>query len=189
MDLEERKKLKKNKKKKRLIFRISILLVLVLAVVFVLVSNSKKDNDTHAEGDEAPNFKLQQTNDSVETKEIELSDYKGKGVMINFWATYCKPCVKEMPHMQELYEKYQDKGIEILAINLDGNELVRDRFVDKYDLTYPIAWDKNKEVRELYNILPIPSSIFIDADGKIVKRVDGQLTLEQLEDNFKSIQP
>src|SRR5699024_1927154 len=112
-------------------------------------------------------------------KEIELSDYKGKGVMINFWATYCKPCVKEMPHMQELYEKYQDKGIEILAINLDGNELVRDRFVDKYDLTYPIAWDKNKEVRELYNNVTIQRSIVIETDGKRVKRFNCELKLEQ----------
>jgi len=189
MDLDERKKLKQNKKKKRLIFRISILLVLVLAVVFVLVSNSKKDNDTYTEGDEAPNFKLEQINKSVDQKELELKDLKGKGVMVNFWATYCKPCEKEMPYMQGLYEKYKDKGIEIVAVNLDGNELVTNRFIDKYDLTFPVAWDKNKQVREIYNIRPIPSSVFIDKNGKITKRIEGQLTLDQLEDILKSIQP
>lgn len=189
MKLEERKAKKAGKKRKRLIFRISILLVLVAAVVFVLVSNGKDGKALYREGDQAPDFKLSQVNDDVKENTVKLSDLKGKGVMINFWATYCKPCEKEMPYMQGLYEEYKDKGIEVIAVNLDANELVVDRFIDKHHLSFPVLRDEGKQVRELYNIRPIPSSLFIDANGKIIERVEGQLTLGQLEGHLKAIQP
>src|SRR5699024_11306855 len=82
-------------------------------------------------------------NNELET--VQLSDYRGKGVMLNFWATFCEPCEAEMPYMEKLYPKYKDLGIEIIAVNLDLTELVVDRFIDKHDLTFPIPNDKKSQ--------------------------------------------
>ncbi|HLR66356.1 thiol-disulfide oxidoreductase ResA [Virgibacillus alimentarius] len=189
MSLEQRKANKKNKKRRRLVFRSIILLLLLSAVVFALVSNFNKDKTSYEAGDKAPDFKLQQVNKNNELESIQLSDLEGKGVMLNFWATYCKPCEAEMPFMEKLYPEYKDKGIEIVAVSLDANELVINRFIDKYDLTFPTPHDANSEVMDLYDVGPIPSTFFINPDGEIEEVVNGALTLDKLEDHFQEILP
>lgn len=189
MSLKEVRMRKKNKMRKRLIFRSIVLAVLVGAVVFALVANAKKDNTIYKAGDQAPDFHLQQVNHNNELVDVKLSDFEGKGVMLNFWATFCAPCEEEMPYMEELYPEYKDKGIEIIAVSLDATELVINRFVDKHELTFPIPHDTKNEVMDLYKVGPIPSTFFIDPDGKIVDKVDGALTLDRLEGYFKEIQP
>lgn len=187
--IENAKEQKKSKKRNRLIFRTIILAVLVAAVVFALITNAKKDNTIYKIGDKAPDFQLQQINANNELEKIQLSDLKGKGVMLNFWATWCKPCEQEMPYMEELYPQYKDQGIEIVAVSLDGTELVVQQFIDKYNLTFPIPHDKKNVVNELYKIGPIPTTYFINPEGEIVEKVEGALSLERLEEYFKQIQP
>lgn len=189
LKLDKVREKKRKKIKSRLIFRSVTLAVLIAAVIFALVSNANDDKTIYKVGDEAPDFKLEQVNNSNELESIQLSDYEGKGVMLNFWATFCKPCEAEMPYMQELYPEYHDKGIEIIAVSLDSTELVVDKFIDKYDLTFPIPHDTNNTVREQYKIGPIPTTYFIDQDGVIVEKVEGALKLEQLEEYFQLIQP
>src|SRR5699024_12772059 len=104
--------------------------------------------------------------------------------MLNFWATYCKPCEKEMPYMEELYPQYKDKGIESVAVSLDANEAVIHQFIDKYDLTFPIPHDNN-QVKDLYKIEPIPTTYFINPEWAIVDKLAVALTLERLEGYFK----
>lgn len=189
MDLNNVREKKKGKIKKRLIFRTSVLLILVAAVVFALISNFNKDKTVYDVGDEAPDFKLQQINEYNELETVQLSDLEGKGVMLNFWATYCKPCEAEMPYMQKLYAEYKDRGIEVVAVSLDATELVVDRFIEKYDLTFPIPHDTKSQVTDLYKVGPMPSSFFISPDGVIVEKVEGALTLERLEGYFQEIEP
>lgn len=160
-----------------------------MAIIFALVSNIQADKTIYQVGDEAPDFELKQINKNSELESIRLSDFKGQGIMLNFWGTWCKPCEDEMPYMQALYPEYKEKGIEIIAVSLDSTELVVNRFIDKYDLTFPIPHDKTGEVRDLYKIGPIPSSIFINPDGKIQRVVNGALSLESLETYFKEILP
>jgi len=189
MRIEKAREKKRDKKRNRFIFRTIILAVLVAAVVFALITNAKKDNTIYGVGDKAPDFQLQQINKNNELESIQLSDLKGKGVMLNFWATYCKPCEKEMPYMEELYPKYKDKGIEIVAVSLDATEVVVHQFIEKYNLTFPIPHDKKSVVNDLYKIGPIPTTYFINPEGEIVEKVEGALTLERLEEYFKQIQP
>ncbi|MFD1039489.1 thiol-disulfide oxidoreductase ResA [Virgibacillus byunsanensis] len=189
MDLDQIKQKKKNKKRNRLIFRTIVLAILLVAVAYALVTNFTKDNSTYRAGDQAPDFQLQQINKNNELETIQLSDLKGKGVMLNFWGTWCKPCEAEMPYMQNLYPGYKEKGIEIVAVSLDNTELVVDKFIDKYDLTFPIPHDKDGQVMDLYDVGPIPSTFFINPDGEIEEVVNGALTLERLEGYFKEIQP
>lgn len=189
MSLDQIKRNKQKKKRNRLLFRTAILLVLIGAVVFALVSNLTDDNTVYRAGDKAPDFKLQQISDNNELETVQLSDLEGKGVMLNFWATWCKPCEAEMPYMQTLYPEYKEKGVEIVAVSLDSTELVVDRFVDKYDLTFPIPHDKTEEIRDLYKVGPIPSTFFINPEGEIEDVVSGALTLESLEGYLQEIQP
>lgn len=178
----------RNKKKNRYIFRAIILAVLLFAVVFTLVTNFNKDKEIYREGDMAPDFHLTQINEDNEVEYIRLSELQGKGVMLNFWATYCEPCEYEMPFMESLYPEYRD-DVEIVAVSLDLNELVIQKFINKYDLTFPIVHDTKSEVMELYKVGPIPSTFFIDPEGKIVEVVSGPLTLERLEGYFNEIKP
>ncbi|GAB3052617.1 thiol-disulfide oxidoreductase ResA [Virgibacillus ainsalahensis] len=189
MGLEEVKRKKKNKKRNRLIFRTSIIAVLLAAVVFTLVSNLQADNTVYRVGDQAPDFKLQQISDNNELESVQLSDLRGKGVMLNFWGTWCEPCKDEMPYMQDLYPEYKDKGIEIVAVSLDTTELVIDRFIDNYDLTFPIPHDTTGEVMDLYKVGPLPSTFFINPKGEIEEIVEGGLTLERIEGYLQEIQP
>ncbi|UJL44748.1 thiol-disulfide oxidoreductase ResA [Virgibacillus sp. NKC19-16] len=189
MSLNQIKKKKKGKKRNRLIFRSAVLAVLLVAVVYALVSNFQQDSTIYSAGDKAPDFKLQQINDNNELETVQLSDLEGKGVMLNFWGTWCEPCKDEMPYMQELYPEYKDKGVEIIAVSLDATTLVVDRFIDTFDLTFPVPHDANEEVMDLYKVGPIPSTFFINPDGEIEEVVNGALTLERLEGHLQDIQP
>ncbi|HLR65333.1 MAG TPA: thiol-disulfide oxidoreductase ResA [Pseudogracilibacillus sp.] len=184
----DRKKARQKKKRNRYIFRAAVLAVLIFAIGFAIVSNMNKDKEIYRVGDEAPDFQLSQINEASEIEKIRLSDLRGKGVMLNFWATYCEPCEAEMPFMEELYPQY-DGDVEIVAVSLDLNQLVIDKFVNKYDLTFPIVHDKKSEVMDLYKVGPIPSTFFIDPEGKIVEYVSGPLTLDKLEGYFEQIKP
>lgn len=179
----------KNRRRNRYILRTVVLALLVGAIVYAVVMNFMKDKELHNVGDEAPNFSLTQINENNELENIRLHDLRGKGVMLNFWATYCKPCEAEIPYMQSLYETYQHEGIEIVAVSLDYGELVIHQFIDKHDITFPVVHDDKSAVMDQYKIGPIPTTLFIDPDGIIVEKVAGALTLEKLEDHFKEIQP
>src|SRR5690625_4248298 len=99
MVLDEARKNKRGKKKKRFIFRSIVLAVLLAAVIFALVTNLNQDKAIYKVGDKAPDFELGQINNNNQLDKIRLSDLEGKGIMLNFWATYCKPCEAEMPFM------------------------------------------------------------------------------------------
>lgn len=189
MKLDQIREKKRNRIRNRFIFRSIILAILIAAVVFALVSNAREDKALYKPGDEAPNFKLEQVNDNNELEVVQLSDFKGKGVMLNFWATYCGPCEEEMPYMQKLYPEYKEKGIEIIAISLDSTELVIDKFIDKYDLTFAIPHDTKNQVMDLYKVTNLPATLFINPDGVIEERVEGALSLDRLEEYFQQIQP
>lgn len=130
-------------------------------------------------GQKAPDFTLETLSGTT----LTLTDLSGKKVLLNFWASWCGPCKDEMPHMQKVYEQYKDKGVEIVAINLTiGKESSEDaqQFVDEYGLTFPVPLDIGGKVQEAYEIFPIPTSYFIDADGIIQSKYLGPMTEEYI---------
>ncbi|MFC4404313.1 thiol-disulfide oxidoreductase ResA [Gracilibacillus xinjiangensis] len=186
--VEQANKTKQKKKRNRLIYRTSILVVLFGALLFAVISNILADDAALDIGDQAPDFQLTHLNDE-QSDTVRLEDLKGKGVMLNFWATYCEPCEREMPYMESLYPEYKEKGVEIIAVSVDATELVIDQFVDQYNLTFPVLHDKNSQVMDAYGIRPLPTTFFIDEDGIVVERVIGELTLENLEGYLQKIEP
>ncbi|TFB14104.1 thiol-disulfide oxidoreductase ResA [Filobacillus milosensis] len=173
-------------KNKRLVFRTVILSILVVATILALYINAQNKNPILEAGDVAPNFMLERL-DSNES--IQIDQLKGKGVMVNFWATYCEPCKEEMPYMEKLYKVYKDKGIEIVAVSVDKNKMVIENFYNRYNLSFPLVHDKKGTVMELYQVVPLPTSYFINPDGTIERVVKGAITLNRLESYFKEILP
>lgn len=150
-----------------------VLFVLIIAVAiggFFYYEHNKKP--PVVEGDEAPDFTLP----TLDGGEVTLSDYRGKVVLINIWATWCEPCREEMPYMESQYKNLEGQDFEILAISQDrrGNEDVQP-FVDEFGLTFPILLDPDKDVGELYQTSKFPESFIIDRDGFIVSHVVGGL--------------
>ncbi|MBY0124521.1 TlpA disulfide reductase family protein [Bacillus sp. S/N-304-OC-R1] len=132
------------------------------------------------EGQLAPDFELS----DISGKTVKLSDYKGKKVLLNFWATWCPPCKSEMPHMEKLHNKYKNDRFEILAVNVTTSEKNRnnvDQFVEDYKLTFTVPLDENGKVFQQYGIMAYPTSFFIDSDGVIRKKVLGAVDEDAME--------
>lgn len=99
----------------------------------------------------APDFTLE----SRSGENLRLEDHRGEVVMLNFWASWCGPCRQEMPLMDELYSQYKDLGFTILAVNVDENREEAHRFLDKVPVNYPILYDPESSVSELYEVQEI----------------------------------
>ncbi|MEH6942598.1 peroxiredoxin family protein [Bacillus sp. JJ722] len=131
-------------------------------------------------GEKAPDFTL----NTLDGKTVKLSDFKGKKVILNFWATWCPPCKAEMPHMQNYYQSNKDKDITILAVNLtnqdNGLEIVH-KFANDYKLTFPILLDEKGIVGRTYQILTIPTSFFINEKGIIHQKIIGPMDEETMQ--------
>lgn len=133
-------------------------------------------------GEEAPDFQLETLNGDV----FRLSDYRGKVVVLNFWATWCPPCQEEMPHLQNFYEKNKERPVAVVAINLtsqDSGMAEIEQFVQDFGLTFPIPLDHDGEVGMQYATFAIPTNYIIDVDGIIVHKHPGPLD-EQLLREF-----
>jgi peroxiredoxin len=117
-----------------------------------------------------------------------LSQYRGKVVLLNFWATWCKPCTTEMPAMQACYDKLRDKGFIVLAVNeLEDDEKVREH-ITTYKHTFPVLMDRENRVANLYGVYGLPVSVFIDEQGVVQAYVKGGLLTEQkIEDEIARI--
>ncbi|PLT28288.1 thiol-disulfide oxidoreductase ResA [Peribacillus deserti] len=173
-------------KKQRLVMRTVILLVLAAALVYALYANlTKADQDKVEMNSEAPNFVLTDMNGTKH----KLSDYKGQGVVLNFWGTWCKPCEKEMPYMDSQYEEFKDKGVQILAVNVGESNYSVEQFVDKYALDFPVLIDKKSEVQNAYKVDPLPVTFLINKEGKVVDQMTGSLTEAEIRGFMNRIKP
>lgn len=111
---------------------------------------------------DVPNIKLPGPNG-----EVNLEQLRGKVVYLDFWASWCKPCVKSFPWMAEMKTAYQDKGLEIVAVNLDKDRKMADAFLEKVDINFQIAYDPAGDTASLYKLRGMPSSFLIGRDGKL----------------------
>jgi len=173
-------------KQKRLIIRTAILAILVVAIVYTIYTNATKERTAVlGPGDEAPDFTLV----DLEGKEHQLSDYKGQGVFLNFWGTWCKPCVKEMPAMDRQFDEYKDQGVQVLAVNIAQSNLEVQNFADRLGLKFPIVIDKTKSVMHTYNIGVLPATVLINPDGEIERVITGEMTEQDIASFMEQIKP
>ena len=125
----------------------------------------------------APDF----TRKSLDGKTIRLSDYRGKVVLLNFWATWCGPCIAEIPRFSGWQTKYGPQGLQVIGISMDDDVAPVQKFNRKHQLTYPIVMG-DEHLGELYGgVLGLPITYLIGPDGKIIARYMGETDLNQME--------
>lgn len=163
--------------------QIFILLAIVVVGGFTLAGSLFDTNAVLKPGSKAPDFTLPEMNGG----ELTLSDYTDKLVLLNFWGTYCPPCVEEMPLMQRYYDKYKDEGLVVIAVN-ENESLVRVRgFVRQHELNFPIPMDKDT-VRKQYGVVAYPSSFFIK-DGIVREMLTGPMDEPYLLSMLNKLMP
>lgn len=113
------------------------------------------------EGTESVDFELEDLTGATR----RLSDFRGKVVFLNFWATWCGPCRFEMPSMEKLYQRLKDKGLEIIAVNLQEDSSSVRQFVDEYGLSFPVLLDTTGRIGATYGARSIPTTYIVDREG------------------------
>lgn len=162
-------------------FAIIFLIGLILYALINTASNGNFLNQGEVgleKGNYAPNFELM----SLSGSPITLNSLQGKKVLLNFWASWCGPCQAEMPEMVEFYTAYE-QDIEIIAVNMTNLERRQediDDFVTNYNVKFPVLLDKKGTVGELYQVRNIPTTFFIDSEGRIQERISGVLSYDQM---------
>ncbi len=173
---------------------IAVLLLLVGWVVYSNINQNKGVTNSEVgtkvgtkKGDTAPDFTLK-TSDG---KTVKLSDYRGKKVILNFWASWCGPCRAEIPDMAKFYEANKDKGIVILGVNLTSAERTPGsvpQFLKDYNISYPVLMDETGEVGDRkYGVTAIPTTYILDSNGKITEVITGPMTYKAMETVTKNI--
>jgi len=183
----------KKKREKRIVIICLVSLFNVGLVVFILIqlltpaSQAAKDPLVDHQ---APNFSLVMLNtSSSESSKLSLSNFKGKAVVLNFWASWCQPCKEELPLLENTWKQLQaqHKGIVFLGINFQESRKDASRFLQQYGITYPAALDTDGSIANKYNVTSLPQTIFIDQNGIITSREPQELTAKELSQNLQSI--
>lgn len=117
-------------------------------------------------GTQAPEIHLK----DLQGETRKLSDYRGKTVLINFWATWCAPCVAEMPALERLYQKLKNKGFEVVSVSCDSPDSIEDlrSFVDKKGISFPVLLDPEIETPSHFGVTGFPESFFVDSSGNFL---------------------
>lgn len=134
----------------------------------------------------APDFSLS----TLSGESIALADLRGSVVVVNFWASWCPPCRAEMPDLREVYLANQDRGLEILAVNVTYQDSLAaaGQFVQQYDLPFPIPLDSSGEIANRYLMRALPTTFFIDREGVIRKViVGGPMSTTTLQTTVESL--
>ncbi|MGA9289936.1 MAG: redoxin domain-containing protein [Anaerobacillus sp.] len=170
-----------DKKQKRQMIKKFVFIVLAVALGWGIYSAVIADPSVGTEiNDKAADFTLT----TLDGKEVSLSDYKGKPVFLNFWATWCPPCKEEMPDIQS-FSDVHGEDVTVISVNFtkfEPNKKAIPTFVESNHLQFPILMDREGKVGEnLYQVISMPTSFMIDSEGIIREKRVGPLTLEDME--------
>ncbi len=140
-------------------------------------------------GHPAPGFSLAMLGSTSGKGLLSLPNFKGKPVVLNFWASWCVPCKEELPLLEQHWEQAQAQGKDVVFLGIDFQEANSDAtsFVQIYHITYPIGLDTDGSVASKYGITALPQTIFINRQGTVVKRIAGELTAQSLSSALQSI--
>lgn len=128
-------------------------------------------------GSPAPGFVLTDTNG----RGVQLSDFAGRTVLINFWATWCVPCRTEMPDLENAFREHGPRGLVVLGVNLQESAASASEFAEKFGLSFPILLDTDGSVARAYRMTGLPESWIVGKDGTVIQRKIGAFTKNELQ--------
>ena len=168
---------------------IAIVVIVVAAISVMLIAgrhltrrNEPGMSGAPAAGAIAPDFTLQ----SLDGKIVRLSDFRGKAVLLNFWATWCQPCRIEMPWFVDLEKQYGPEGLQVIGVAMDdsGKDVV-EKFAKEMGVNYPVLMGKESVGEEYGGVEFLPTTFYVDRSGKVVTRVFGLKSRSEIEDSVK----
>lgn len=154
-----------------------IVAVCLLGLFFVANRRKTQTPVASATGNAAPDF----TVTSIDGKKLSLSDYKGKVVLLDFWATWCTPCRAEIPAFVEMQQKYGAQGFQVVGISMDDDAGPVKKFYEEFKMNYPVAVGDDKLAQSFGGVLGLPVNFVIDRDGRIVKKFLGATDVTVIE--------
>ena len=161
--------------------------VALVAVVTALALTARSDPAPMVrpgEGRRAPTFSAPDVRDPGVT--VSLTDFAGKPVVLNWWASWCVPCEREMPAFQAAHEKLGDR-VAFVGVNHQDSRRLAVELAEKTGVRYPSAYDPDGKVGQAYGLFGMPTTVFVSADGRIVGTHTGELRRAELEDRIKEL--
>ncbi len=122
-------------------------------------------------GQAAPDF----TVPAFPTGQVRLRDRRGRVVLVNFWATWCPPCVDESPSLQKFAEQMRNQGVEVIGISVDQDPATLQKFIDRLHLTFTIGRDPHQELAQRYGTFKYPETYIVDRDGGVAEKIIGPI--------------
>ncbi len=173
-------------KKNALLFATMFIAIMAMLATGKYMDRARRHNTARMVGDvrgtRAPDFELT----TLDGRRVKLSDYRGKAVLLNFWATWCSPCKVEMPWFVELQKKYGSDGLVILGVAMDDSETPKiAQFASEMGVNYPVLLGTDKVSEEYGNVEFLPTSFYINREGTIVGKGTGLLGRSEIEDNVR----
>jgi cytochrome c biogenesis protein CcmG/thiol:disulfide interchange protein DsbE len=186
--------LPKNKRRRRMLIfgGVSLLNVGVLALILTqLLTPAPNSGSDPLVGHPAPNFSLVMLRPDTGKSMLSLSNFKGKPVVLNFWASWCEPCKEELPLLESSWKQLQAQGKDVVFLGIDFQESSSDAtsFLQQYGITYPAVLDANGSVAIKYGVTSLPQTIFISRNGTVTSREPRELTAKVLSSNLQLIIP
>ena len=157
----------------------------VVAVLIAVAIPVRAPGQVPVVGQRAPEFELE----LLDGGRASLAQFRGRPVLLNFWATWCKPCAEELPAIVAAYLRHRESGLEVLAVNLSDQERARDvrRFVTTLKLPFPVMLDERGRVRRRYHLIGLPTTVMIDSSGVVQAIYPGPLTDQMLRQGLERI--
>ena len=174
---------------------VGFLLPVLMFISMLLTMNQFVDAEVFIPGDTVPGDKT--TND-LYGEPVSFTDFAGKGLVVNFWATWCPPCRREMPLLEDVYSKYKSQGIVVLGVSVDSSRETIKNYVESVSVTYPI-WENtvihgngassDASLSSMFGVVGFPTTFFVDANGVIQSSYVGELNLAILNNRIPGLMP
>lgn len=148
---------------------LSILAGLLFVALALVLADTLRDPVVHV-GDKAPDFRVVTESGKV----ISRSDFGGKLLVLNFWATWCPPCVQEMPSLNQFHTLLEKSGVVVLAVSVDQNEAAYKKFIERFGLRFPVARDATADIPASYGSYRYPETYVINAKGEVLEKFIGE---------------
>jgi peroxiredoxin len=159
-----------------------LLAALTVITLLILILGCESSSSAVTTGSQAPDFKLT----TLDGRQVKLSDFKGKVVVLNMWATWCGYCRVEMPDIEAAYQKNRDQGVVVLAINAQEGSSEVSQFVKDEGLSFPILLDPDGTVNRAYHVSALPTTFFIDGEGIVRFSRMGQMSAQTISDGLNA---